>query len=708
MRRSLIWACLYLLSASLVSAQTGGALCLFSDPDGNDCSINDPETGLVTVYVVHTQTDAVTASRFSVPLPSCANWTYIGEMSPFSSVIGNSQTGISVAYGECLSAPVHVLTMHAFSNGGAEEGCPLEVRPDPEVGYVQGVNCNTELVGVSGGTTFINSDLPCVCTTNENPVLYVGPLVLDFSDWIVARRFTIANGGGGTLTWDVSEAISWLDASPTSGSGSASIQVTVDRTGLPAGNYSGAIDVLSNAGNETVTVNMTVAAPEPILGFTPASLAFGPEENDKILTVFNAGTGHLDWYILTDVSWLTASPPIGDNDAEVTVHVDRTDLPVGTHEATLLVESNGGEGTVPVTVEVAEPNPVLYVTPDALWFPNTLDELFLSVSNVGTGDLEWSVEADQTWLSADPASGTNDATVFVQVDRTGLADGGYEGNLSVTSNGGDATIPVDMWVGPQPILSLDPTVLFFSPTDSTDQFTITNAGEGTLEWAITWDETWIDVVPPLEGTGDATITVNVDPASVPPGARNGYVTVTSNGGTASVEVRYLPPGSQFGGSIGVYVDEYGYDCNIVDSGGLLSVYVVHTNVTGAVAAQFAAPAPACMHGVTWVTDSEPIGLYIGNSQTGIAVAYGSCLSSPIRILTITYVTTGSSETCCPYPVIADPHLASGEIEVVNCAESKVYATGLISSVNADGSCRCGAVVVKEATWGEIKALYGPR
>jgi hypothetical protein len=205
------------------------------------------------------------------------------------------------------------------------------------------------------------------------------------------------------------------------------------------------------------------------------------------------------------------------------------------------------------------------------------------------------------------------------------------------------------------------------------------------------------------------VTVNVDPANVPPGGTQiGHVTVTSNVGTQVVEIRFVPPGPTQGGDIGVFADAGGAGCNIVDATpGLLTVYVVHMNTGGATASQFAAPKPSCMTGVSWLSDVFVYPVTIGNSQDGVAVAYGACFASPIHVLTIQYFGSGQSEVCCMYPVIPAPSTPSGRIEVVNCADALLYGNGLVSSVNADATCMCGSVKVEDTTWGRVKAIYAP-
>ncbi|UCH83871.1 MAG: BACON domain-containing protein [Candidatus Latescibacterota bacterium] len=614
MKTAVLAVCLLFISTPTVFAQMG-SICLFSDTQGTDCTISDVAPGLIQVHVVHMGTTGATAAEFSAPVPDCMYSVYLGDMSPFPLIIGTSQEGISIAYGECLSSPIHVLTMNIFGQGMSLPDCPFVVLPHPNEGAIYVVDCDQIKLTAEGGITYVNSTLPCACGMLPDPILYVNPLTIDLGPDGTEGQFVIANGGGGSLVWNVAESISWLDAAPVSGTGNATITVTVDRSGLMPGYHSGLVEVTSNGGNETVTVTLEVLPPGPVLGVTPPTLSFGPTDNVKWVTIFNTGTG----------------------------------------------------------------------------------------------DLEWTVTNDQPWLSLDPVAGTNQGDVEVSVDRTGLPDGTYNDVILIASNGGDGNVPVLMTVATQPVLHVVPTLLIFSEVATSRVFSISNVGFGTLNWSLSADESWIDIVPPLTGTGNATVTVNVDPANVPPGGpQTGHITVASNGGSRVVEVRFVPASPGQGGDIGVFADVSGLECNIVDAAsGLLEVYVVHMTTAGAMASQFAAPMPTCMTGVTWLADSKIYPATIGNSQEGVAIGYGACYASPIHVLTIQYFAAGLSETCCMYPVIPSVNAPSGQIEVVNCAEELLWGNGLVSSVNADATCMCGVVKVEESTWGRVKAIYAP-
>lgn len=86
-----------------------------------------------------------------------------------------------------------------------------------------------------------------------------------------SQAFTISNAGSGTLNWTVSDNMGWLTCTPTSGTDSGTITVSIDNTGLAAGPYTTAITVSSsNASNSpqyiTVYLNIQACVDEPPFG----------------------------------------------------------------------------------------------------------------------------------------------------------------------------------------------------------------------------------------------------------------------------------------------------------------------------------------------------------------------------------------------------------------------------------------------------------
>lgn len=109
----------------------GGTLGLFADTGAGSCSFTDRDPGLVQLHVVHLFMVDAGACAFKVAVPACATGlTWIGDTSDFFK-IGFSPTGITVAYGDCKSSPIHVIAINYWGLGQAQECCWFTLEPDP-------------------------------------------------------------------------------------------------------------------------------------------------------------------------------------------------------------------------------------------------------------------------------------------------------------------------------------------------------------------------------------------------------------------------------------------------------------------------------------------------------------------------------------------------------------------------------------------------
>ncbi|WP_321374915.1 PKD domain-containing protein [uncultured Draconibacterium sp.] len=95
--------------------------------------------------------------------------------------------------------------------------------------------------------------------------LSVSPVFLDFDSVSTEKYIDINNIGGGLLTWTLTEEISWLTTDIQSGettSETDQIIITVDRTDLSPGDYTGIITISSNGGTQEININMNLKADE--------------------------------------------------------------------------------------------------------------------------------------------------------------------------------------------------------------------------------------------------------------------------------------------------------------------------------------------------------------------------------------------------------------------------------------------------------------
>ena len=134
--------------------------------------------------------------------------------------------------------------------------------------------------------------------------------------------------------------------------------MTIDRSGLNQGDYSGTISLTSNGGSADVIVNMSVPG-SPALSVSPDTLNFGTSTTVKTFTVSNNGGGTLTWTGAEnpDKSWITSVSPTSGSlssgaSATVTVTIDRSGLNQGDYSGTISLTSNGGSADVIVTISV--------------------------------------------------------------------------------------------------------------------------------------------------------------------------------------------------------------------------------------------------------------------------------------------------------------------------------------------------------------------
>src|SRR5207244_9815812 len=141
------------------------------------------------------------------------------------------------------------------------------------------------------------------------------------------RSFTLANSGGGSISWSANSDASWLLVAPSQGifSQQEVISLAVQRIGLKPGDYHGSITISSNVSPpQHIEVQMTVRAlppnAGPVLAVSPALLSFTatdgqPSTSPQTLTVSNPGSHTLNWSLAPvqglTCNWLSATRTAG-------------------------------------------------------------------------------------------------------------------------------------------------------------------------------------------------------------------------------------------------------------------------------------------------------------------------------------------------------------------------------------------------------------
>jgi hypothetical protein len=199
-----------------------------------------------------------------------------------------------------------------------------------------------------------------------------------------------------------------------------------------------------------VPVSATGRVPKPVLRAVRKQVcrnAVGPPV-ERRFQVANDGDGHLDVTATADKPWvkvLTTELRVGPGKKRrLRYELDIPSLPCGEHNATISLTSNGGGATVPVTVHVLEPNPVLEVVPAPNLGTITPDVAlcaFVQVRNAGIGLLTVRAQSESPRVTVTPAeAGVTEGPPVrfnLHVPVAGLPGGEHEVGVRFTGNGGE-------------------------------------------------------------------------------------------------------------------------------------------------------------------------------------------------------------------------------------------------------------------------------
>lgn len=99
--------------------------------------------GIVTIHVVMEFNSWSMASRFRIQQSPEVTWTYLSETPAFPTVLGNTQTGITICYDECFEGSALLISIQYMAYGtSAECNGGLSIVPYPGAETVEVKNCD--------------------------------------------------------------------------------------------------------------------------------------------------------------------------------------------------------------------------------------------------------------------------------------------------------------------------------------------------------------------------------------------------------------------------------------------------------------------------------------------------------------------------------------------------------------------------------------
>lgn len=284
---------------------------------------------------------------------------------------------------------------------------------------------------------------------------------VDFGLSSEEESFNITNLRNGELNFSITASADFIKVFPNSGQigsqNSSLIRVEIDRETLEPGEITEQLVVnIPNRGSRTLDIVGTQPEPELPLSFSVEQLDFSTSISTLEINVSNTSNAFVNFDIQSSNDWLTPERTLGSlaglNSDILSISVDRSRLSVGDDEGTLIFNVPSiGSKIIPVLISKLDASSaVLVLSAGVLGFGSSLEERTIEIINEGSNTLSWDVNVSDSWISLSEISGSlpsnNRQEITVFVDRNGLQDGDYIGQLAFTSNGGSAEVIIDIEV----------------------------------------------------------------------------------------------------------------------------------------------------------------------------------------------------------------------------------------------------------------------
>jgi hypothetical protein len=457
-----------LLAAVLTASLFPSMLCAGPDADGRDAV---RATGFAVQAVLGDRTDKTDraeqplakAGRFVLSRPALAF-----EVEQHS---GAAAQVITLSLNKKGSKKVYAVGA-GYLRGGSQPGwLGLSVVPTGPLsfelrvwinatGLAPGTYSNTFDVGTANrkGKVLSSSRVTVTLVVRERLGAALGGIQRSF-DYGAA---TVTDSGtnlvvtGRDRTWQATSTATWLNLPAGPHTGSQTLPIGIDVSGLAPGTHSATVvvrDVAQPSATASVPLAVTVHAPR--VQFPGGSVSFGgldglgtEERIDLPLSVSTEGRRHPYSVSLTDAgAWLRVlggTGEVGVSAVRPYLQVDRSSVAPGVHraQATITVQVLDLEYTHTVDVVLRVEAHRLLVEHDAVAFTvlpgrSVLERELQVRSSLGRDDVVWTASADQAWLTV-TGSGSTGSTLRVSADPGGLQAGRtHHGTITVRSTAAD-------------------------------------------------------------------------------------------------------------------------------------------------------------------------------------------------------------------------------------------------------------------------------
>ncbi|MGK7389946.1 MAG: BACON domain-containing protein [Candidatus Cyclobacteriaceae bacterium M2_1C_046] len=234
----------------------------------------------------------------------------------------------------------------------------------------------------------------------------------------------------------------------------------------------------------------------------PSTVFLNEGQTSNILLTTKPG-GIASWSISSKPSWLEVSPESGSTNGEgtaLTLTPINDNMEPGDYNGTLEIISSAGSTSASITFTV-DAHPKVQLSSNELNFDAATESQTITLTNSGTGALNWEALSDVTWMTINPATGsvsTSETTdIVVTVDRNNLPQGTETGSITFTSNAdhGDMIVSVNMDVPEIATISLSTDTLGYDYFINEKEITVTNEGNVSYDFTLSSSNGLVEFSP---------------------------------------------------------------------------------------------------------------------------------------------------------------------------------------------------------------------
>lgn len=363
-------------------------------------------------------------------------------------------------------------------------------------------------------------------------VLSVAPANRDVNFTSGSTTFSVNNTGSGTMTWTASESSDWVILPTNSGTNTGTITATYQANNSTSPRTCTISVTASGATGSPQNITITQAGTAPVLSINPSNRSVSINSGSTTFSVTNTGSGTMTWTASESSDWVTLPTSSGTNTGTITATYQANNSTSSRSCTITVISSDAKNSPQNIIITQVGTTPVLSVTPNSRDIGYTSGTTTFSVSNTGSGAMTWTASVSSNWITLSDSSGTNSGTITATYQANNSTS---QRTCTITIAASEATgSPQNITItqaGTSPVLSVSPINRDMSYTAGSTTFSVTNTGNGAMNWTATESSDWV-TLSDSNGTNTGIITATFQ-ANSSASSRTCIITVTASGASGS-------------------------------------------------------------------------------------------------------------------------------------------------------------------------------